>query len=320
MVEKQTNLSVIVPLYNEQENLPILHDRLTKVLAGFCHYEILLVDDGSSDDTASIIQQLAQTDPHVKPILLKRNFGQTAAMMAGIDHSSGEILVPLDGDLQNPPEEIPKLVAKLAEGYDVCSGWRKQRNDKWLSRKLPSKLANKVISKVSGVHLHDYGCTLKAYRRDVIEDTRLYGEMHRFIPIYASWSGARIVEIPVEHSPRIHGKSKYGIERTFKVLLDLLVIMFLRNYFSKPIYVFGGFGMLNFILSLGTFSLMLYYKLAEDTSFIQTPLPLLAVFFFLMGFFSILLGFLAEILIRTYHESQGKPAYLVRHSNPQENG
>lgn len=312
MKPQSIQLSVIIPLYNEQENILPLYERLTKTLAPYSSYEILFVDDGSTDQTAQNMARLEKQDSRVTPIYLKRNFGQTAAMMAGIDHSRGEILVSLDGDLQNPPEEIPKLLEKLEEGYDVCSGWRVNRSDKWLTRKLPSKAANKLISIVSGVPLNDYGCTLKAYRRDVMEDTRLYGEMHRFIPIYASWSGAKIVEIPVKHSPRTHGQSKYGIGRTFKVILDLMVIKFLSSYASKPIYVFGGFGLLNFIASFAIFGLMLYYKLAEDLSFIQTPLPLLAVFFLLMGCFSILLGLLAELLTRTYHESQGKPAYLIR--------
>ncbi|MAZ66603.1 MAG: glycosyltransferase [Kangiellaceae bacterium] len=308
----QEKLSIIVPLYNEQDNVRLLHERLSATLQENYDYEVIYVDDGSADETARIILDIEASDQKSKAVLFKRNFGQTAAIMAGIDHATGEILVPLDGDLQNPPEEIPKLITKLQEGYDVCSGWRKDRKDDYLSRNLPSKIANLVISKVSGVHLNDYGCTLKAYRREVIEDAKLYGEMHRFIPIYASWSGARITEIPVDHHPRIHGKSKYGIERTFKVILDLLVIKFLGHYSSKPIYIFGGFGLVNFALSFITFFAMLYYKIWGGKSFIATPLPLIAIVFFLMGFFSILLGLLAEIIMRTYHESQNKPSYLIK--------
>lgn len=306
-------LSIIIPLFNEEKNIEELHRNITGVLKPMNRkYEIILVDDGSSDDTVEKIKILAASDHHTKAVCLRRNFGQTAAMMAGIDHSIGEIIIPMDGDLQNSPDDIPNLLEKLEQGYDVCSGWRKDRKDKKLSRRLPSQIANYIISKISGVPLHDYGCSLKAYRREVLADVKLYGEMHRFIPIYASWSGARITEIPVSHYPRIHGTSNYGIGRTFKVILDLLVVKFLSDYSTKPIYIFGGFGLLNILMSIISFMFMLYLKFFDNTSFISTPLPLLSVFFFIMGFLCVLLGLLAELLVRIYHESQDKPVYMIR--------
>lgn len=306
-------LSIVIPLYNEEDNVEQLHKNITEVLQPMNRqYEVILVDDGSSDTTVEKLKELAEADKQTKAICLRRNFGQTAAMMAGIDHSTGEIIIPMDGDLQNSPEDIPNLLEKIEQGYDVCSGWRKDRKDKKFSRRLPSQIANYIISKISGVALHDYGCSLKAYRRDVLKDVKLYGEMHRFIPIYASWSGAKITEIPVTHYPRIHGTSNYGIGRTFKVILDLLVVKFLSDYSTKPIYIFGGFGLLNILMSIISFSFMVYLKFFESTSFISTPLPLLSVFFFIVGFLCVLLGLLAELLVRIYHESQSKPTYMIR--------
>jgi glycosyltransferase involved in cell wall biosynthesis len=235
-------------------------------------------------------------------------------MMAGIDFSSGDVLVPMDGDLQNDPRDIPLLLAKLEEGYDVCSGWRKDRKDHALRRDLPSRIANLLISAISGVHLHDYGCSLKAYKKEVIKGVKLYGEMHRFIPIYASWEGARVTEVPVSHHRRIHGRSNYGIERTVKVLLDLIVVKFFSKYAQKPIYVFGSFGILNLILAVCAAVASLYYKFFGSKSFIATPLPLLFVMCTVTGIMCILMGLMAEILIRTYHESQHKPVYLVLES------
>ena len=231
-----------------------------------------------------------------------------------IDFASGEVIVPMDGDLQNDPSDIPRLVARVEEGYDVCSGWRKDRKDNFFKRTIPSLIANKLISRFSGIKLHDYGCSLKAYKKEIIRDMKLYGEMHRFIPIYASWQGAKITELPVTHHPRTQGKSKYGIERTFKVILDLLFVVFFITLSSKPSYIFGGFGFFNFLMSFVSFFVMVYLKYFDNTSFIQTPLPQLAVLFFLMGFISILMGFIAEILIRTYYESQGKPTYSIKSS------
>jgi len=232
--------------------------------------------------------------------------------MAGIDHAAGDIIVSIDADLQNDPDDIPVLLAKLAEGYDVVSGWRKSRKDAKFRRTFLSRVANRLISRLSGVRLNDYGCTLKAYRADVVKGIRLYGEMHRFIPIYASWMGARVVEVPVAHNPRRFGQSKYGLERIMKVLLDLLVVKFLDRHFVKPIYVFGGFGLFSLMLSSLSTAMLLYLKFVKGLSMILTPLPLLAAMTFLVGFMSILMGFLAEMLVRTYFESQGRAAYLVR--------
>jgi glycosyltransferase involved in cell wall biosynthesis len=231
--------------------------------------------------------------------------------MAGIDYSSGDVLIPMDGDLQNDPRDIPKLLAKLQEGYQVCSGWREDRKDHPLKRNLPSRVANRLISAISGVHLHDYGCSLKAYRREVIKGVKLYGEMHRFIPIYATWQGARVAEIPVAHHPRIHGKTKYGLERTFKVILDLIVVKFLAQYAQKPIYVFGTFGLFSLFVAFIAAMAALYYKIFGDKSFIETPLPLIFVMASITGIMCILMGLLAEIIMRTYYESQGKPVYLI---------
>ena len=306
-------VSIVIPIYNEKDNIGYFYEKITKALdKPAFSFEIIFVNDGSTDFSDRKLKAVALQDSKVKVIELRRNFGQTAAMMAGIDYSSGDIIITMDGDLQNDPEDITKLIEKLDEGYDVCSGWRKYRKDNWFSRVLPSKMANFLISKISRVPLKDYGCTLKAYRRDVIKDVRLYGEMHRFIPIYAAWQGANVCEIPVTHHARKHGKSKYGINRTFKVILDLMVIKFLGSYSQKPIYVFGGFGLFNFVLSFLSFALMIYYKYCGGKTFVETPLPQLVVLFFLMGFMSVLMGLIAEIQMRTYYESQNKPPYLIR--------
>lgn len=306
-------ISIIIPVFNEEKNIEGIFDRIRNALDGNTpDYEVIFVNDGSTDATSEKLGEIAARDNRFGVVEFRRNFGQTAAMMAGFDYASGDIIVPMDGDLQNDPADIPRLVEKIGEGYDVCSGWRKNRKDAFFLRILPSLGANWLISRLSGVSLHDYGCTLKAYRREVVEGIRLYGEMHRFIPIYASWQGARIIEIPVAHHARTQGKSKYGIERTFKVILDLMVVMFFKTLASKPIYIFGSFGIGNILLSFLGFFLMVYYKFWGGTTFIETPLPQLVVMFFLVGFISILMGFLAEILMRTYHESQGKPIYLVK--------
>lgn len=307
------HLSIVAPVYNEEASLGELHGRLTEVLERSGRsYEIILVDDGSRDSSAAILEQLASRDPRCKALILKRNFGQTAALMAGIDHARGEIIVSIDADLQNDPNDIPRLLEKLEEGYDVCSGWRKERKDAQLTKVLPSRIANRLISLVSGVELRDYGCTLKAYRREVLEGVRLYGEMHRFIPIYASWMGASVTELPVNHLPRQHGRSNYGLERIFKVLLDLIVIKFLSSYSHRPIHLFGGFGIASLLLGVLSFFYMLWLKFAHGASFVQTPLPTLSVFFLLSGILFISIGLLAELLIRTYHESRGTPTYMVK--------
>jgi len=307
------DVSVIAPVYNESESLAALYEQIRKTLESEgLRWELVLVNDGSTDGTPAALDQLAASDSRVKVVHFRRNYGQTAAMMAGIDFASGEIIVAIDADLQNDPTDIPHLLAKLREGFDVCSGWRKARKDQALRRNLPSRIANKIISAVSGVRLHDYGCSLKAYRREVVKGVRLYGEMHRFIPIYASWLGARVTEIPVNHSPRVHGKSNYGLERIFKVLLDLMVVKFLFHYAQKPIYVFGGVGLASMAISGLLAAYAIYLKIFEGQSFIRTPIPLLVVFTAMTGVVCVLMGLLAEILMRTWHESQNKTVYEVR--------
>lgn len=307
------SLSVTVPVHNEFENLPILCDKVRAALDKLgLDWELILVDDGSTDGSTERIEQLAASDPRIKAVILRRNLGQTAAMMAGFDHASGDVIVPMDGDLQNDPEDIGPMLEKLQEGYDVVSGWRKDRQDNFVKRNLPSIMANRLISLVSGVRLHDFGCSLKAYRRDVIKGVRLYGEMHRFLPIYASWHGARITELVVSHHARKHGKSKYGLERVIKVLLDLMVVKFLDRHMQKPMYIFGGVGVLFIAASFSSGLYALWLKLFAKTSLIQTPLPMLAATTGMVGVLCILMGLLAEITTRTFYESQGKPVYLVR--------
>jgi len=306
-------ISVIVPAKNEAQNLPVLLERLFPVLHGLGRsFEVIVVNDGSTDDSLRVLRALAAIHPELRAIDLARNYGQTAAMMAGFDHSSGDIIVPIDADLQNDPADIPKLLAKLEEGYDVVSGWRKNRRDAAIRRNFVSRVANGLISRISGVHLHDYGCTLKVYRRSVIGGVRLYGEMHRLVPIYAAWYGARITELPVTHSPRLHGKSNYGLERILKIVLDLMVVRFLDRWIGKPIYVFGGFGALWFLVAALSAAYMFYLKFFENLSMILTPLPLLVAMSIMMGVTSICIGLVAEIVVRTYFESQGKSIYHTR--------
>jgi glycosyltransferase involved in cell wall biosynthesis len=306
-------LSVIVLVYNEAESIEPLHAELIGVLDGLgTSYEVLYVDDGSSDGGGERMAELAVRDPHVRVVKFRRNFGQTAAVQAGIDHSRGDILIFMDGDLQNDPHDIPTLLAKIDEGYDVASGWRKNRKDH-ASRVLPSKIANWIISRVTGVPLNDFGCTLKAYRRDVIQDVKLYGEMHRFIPVYASWVGARITEIPVNHRQRSYGRSKYSLSRTSRVLLDLITVKLLGSYSTKPIYFFGfaAFGL--WTLALIAAAIVVVQRLLPPYPYAHdNPLLLLAVFLAIVGVQFILMGLLAELSIRTYHESQTKAVYVVR--------
>ena len=316
MAEPRTagrKLSIVVPIYNEKGSIATLCEHLLVVLDQIASpFEIILVKDGSTDGSQAALREAAARRREIKVVELKRNSGQTAAMMCGIDHASGEIIIPIDADLQNDPEDIPVLLAKMDEGFDVVSGWRKDRKDARLRRNLVSRIANSIISFVSGVRLHDHGCTLKAYRLDVLDGVRLYGEMHRFIPIYASWMGARVTEVPVRHHPRTHGASHYGLERILKVVLDLIVVKFLDRHFMKPIYVFGGFGLLCLLVSGIAGLWALYLKFVDGLSLIQTPLPLLAVMTFITGFMCILMGLLSEMLMRTYFESQGKVSYGVR--------
>jgi glycosyltransferase involved in cell wall biosynthesis len=310
--ENNQLLSVIVPVFNEIDNLDPLLDALLAVLVREDYrFEVVFVNDGSTDGSAEKLDAIAEREPRCKVVHFRRNFGQTAAMMAGLDYSTGDIVVPIDADMQNDPADIPKLLERLDEGYDLVSGWRQNRKDAKLTRNLPSWVANKLISRISGVRLSDYGCTLKAYRRSVVSDLKLYGEMHRFLPIYASWSGARTTEIPVRHHPRVHGESKYGLKRILKVPLDLVVVKFLSSYAQRPIYVFGGFALLSGFGAFITFGFMVFYKFWGGKSFIATPLPVLVAMFVLMGFISLLMGLIAELLVRTYHESQDKKTYLV---------
>ncbi len=305
-------ITITVPIYNEEQNIAPLYEKVCAAMLELGRsWELVLVNDGSRDGSATALDAIAVRDPHVTVVHFPRNYGQTAAMMAGLDHARGDIIVPMDGDLQNDPCDIGRLIAKLEEGHDVVSGWRKDRQDHAIRRNLPSRLANTLISRVSGVHLHDYGCSLKAYRREILEGVKLYGEMHRFVPIYAAWNGARVTEIPVQHHPRVHGESKYGMERVIKVLLDLMVVKFLFRYSGKPIYVFGGFGLLSMLMALIAGLWAIGLKLFSGTSLIQTPLPLLAVFLGAVGVLSILMGLLAEMLNRTYHESQAKSVYKI---------
>ena len=307
------NLSVIIPVYNEQENLPMLYEALLKALEPLpVAWDVILVDDGSRDGSLKVLEQLAAKDQRLRVVSLRRNFGQTAAIAAGIDHSDGEVIVLMDADLQNDPADIPMLLQKIEEGYDVVSGWRAKRKDAYITRTLPSNLANGLISWVTGVHLHDYGCTLKAYRREVITGFRLYGEMHRFIPVYASSYGARIIELPVNHNPRKFGKTKYGLERTVKVILDLFTVKFLSSFGNKPIYLFGGTGLGLIALSAAVLFYLFVRRVGFGVSVLASPLFQIATMVAIMGFQSMLMGLIAELQVRTYHESQGKPTYTVR--------
>lgn len=308
------DLSVISPVYNEEESVALLHEAVSKALSPLdLNWELVLVDDGSSDGSLAKLDMLAEKDPqHVRVVQLRRNFGQTTAIAAGIDYSIGEIIVLIDADLQNDPADIPMMLEKIRSGYDVVSGWRVNRQDTFITRTLPSRLANGLISWVTGVHLHDYGCTLKAYRREVITGFRLYGEMHRFIPAYAKWVGASIIEVPVQHHPRRFGKAKYGLERTMKVVLDLFTVKFLNSFASKPIYLFGGLGMILFLAAVIVMLILIGLRIFAGEHMIRSPLLILSVMLVILGFQSILQGLIAELLMRTYHESQQKLTYTVR--------
>ncbi len=307
------DISIVVPVLNEEESLPLLHQRLTEVLApsGY-RYEIILVDDGSTDGSFEIMRRLQAQDEHLRVVRFRRNYGQTAAFAAGFDRARGDVVITLDADLQNDPADIPALLARMAEGYDVVSGWRVDRQDRFLDRRLPSLLANGLIRLATGVHIHDYGCSLKAYRREVLADIRLYGELHRFIPALAHAAGARVTEIPVRHHPRRYGRTKYGLSRTIKVLLDILAVRFLMSFSTRPIHIFGLLGLGSLLIG----GVLLLYLAVVRLFLLQPigdrPLTLLAVLLTMLGVQLITSGLLAELVSRTYYESQGKPIYTVR--------
>ena len=312
LMTSHLDLSVVVPLYNEEESLPHLVEQLLQALRPSGErFELVLVNDGSSDDTARVLEQLSGEVPELVAVLLRKNYGQTAAMAAGFDAACGEVIVSLDGDLQNDPSDIPMLLSKLREGYDLVSGWRHQRQDAAIQRKLPSKIANRLIGRVTGVRLHDYGCSLKAYRREVLADMRLYGELHRFLPALAFIEGARITEVKVNHRARQFGSSKYGIDRTFRVLMDLLTVWFMKRFLTRPMYVFGFGGLIAIAASLIASTYLLMIKVMGG-DIANRPLLTLAVVLGLAGIQLFCFGLLGELLIRTYHESQGRPIYRIR--------
>ncbi len=315
-MEKQS-VSVVVPAYNEAESLPIFYERVTEVLDALGRdYEIVIVDDGSRDNTYEVLEALAAKDSRVKAIGFRNNFGQTAALAAGIDAATGEIIVLIDSDLENDPADIPRLLAKIEEGHDVVSGWRQNRwKNEFITRKLPSMGANMLISKITGVHLNDFGCTLKAYRAEVVKSIPLYGEMHRFIPAYAKKTGGRITEIPVNHSPRQFGKSNYGFSRLFRVLPDLLLYKFLEKYMNRPMHFFAYAGFWSFFLSFAILVAAVFFRFAYGVSLIQTPLPTLSGVLLIIGVQFFLMGIVSEMLMRTYYESQKKKPYVIKRTS-----
>jgi glycosyltransferase involved in cell wall biosynthesis len=311
---QSVEVSVVIPLLNEQDNIRALYDQLTKALGGVHNYELIFVDDGSTDDSFKILSELHKADDRVRVIRFRKNFGQTAALSAGFAHSQGQVVIAIDCDLQNDPADIPQMIEQLHKGYDVVSGWRKKRYDNAITRLIPSMTANWLIAKITGVQLHDFGCTLKAYRREILAETRLYGEMHRFIPVLASWSGAKICEMVVNHRPRTAGVAKYGIGRTWKVMLDLITVKFLGSFSTKPIYIFGGLGFACAAGAIFMGLIMLYQKFlaAQELPLNRNPLLILTAVLIMSTVQFILMGLLAELLVRTYHESQNRPTYVIR--------
>lgn len=311
--ERNVDVSIVIPLYNEVDSLEMLYERVLPLLDDWDRcYELILVDDGSRDGTRDMLRELHAQDNRVQVVLLRRNFGQTAAFTAGFDHANGDVIVTMDGDLQNDPADIPMLLDKMEEGYDIVSGWRIDRQDKLVTRKLPSQAANKLISKLTGVELHDYGCSLKAYKRDVIEGINLYGEMHRFIPALASWMGVKVAEVPVNHSARQFGESKYGLGRIVRVVLDLMTVKFLLDYATRPIQIFGLIGLGSLLLGSGLGAYLTTIRLFFDQAIGGRPLVILAALLIMIGVQLIIMGLLGEIMVRTYHETQNKPIYAVR--------
>lgn len=312
-MNKQVDVSIVVPLYNEEGNVQELYRELRSVLDRHSYtFEILFINDGSTDRTADLLKEMSSSDPHVVVVNFRRNFGQTAAMSAGFDYSRGDIVITMDGDLQNDPADIPEFLEKINEGFDVVAGWRYKRQDPFLSRRLPSMIANRIISWITGVKLHDYGCTLKAFRKDVAENIRLYGEMHRFIPAIASAIGISIAEVRVNHRPRQRGKSKYGISRTFRVILDLITVKFLLSYSHRPLHVFGLIGMLSFCLGTLISFVLILQRQIYDMPMADRPLLLLSILLVFIGIQFVTFGLISELQIRTYHESQNKPIYYVK--------
>ena len=322
MDRKSPQISVVVPVLNEQDNIEPLYEQITQTLDDKYKYEIIFVDDGSSDNSFAILSRLQKTDSKVCVIRFRKNFGQTAALSAGFTHARGNIIAAIDADLQNDPADIPKMIDKLEEGFDVVSGWRKKRHDKVITRLVPSKIANWLISKITGVKLHDYGCTLKAYRKEILAEIKLYGEMHRFIPALASWSGARIAEMQVNHRPRTAGSAKYGLERTLKVLLDLITVKFLLSFSTKPIQLFGGWGFLALFLGGASGIVVVLMKILKSVDMTGNPLLYLTILLLVIGVQFIFMGLLAELLVRTYHESQNRPTYVIKEilESPAETG
>ncbi len=312
MKNKQLELSVVVPLLDEEGNLAVLYEEITQVLNGKFDYEIIFVDDGSRDSSLDILEDIARNDPRVQVLVFRRNFGQTAALSAGFHHANGKLIAALDADLQNDPKDIPAMIDKLNQGYDIVSGWRKDRKDNHLRRNLPSRLANWLIKKITNVPIHDSGCTLKVYKAEVLRETRLYGEMHRFIPALAQWSGANVGEMVVNHRKRMSGKAKYGLNRTFKVLLDLITVKFLNSFSTKPLYIFGLLGGVSLIGSGISFIALLYHKFVMGLSMNRNPLLIISAMLFMATIQFIMMGLLAELQVRTYHESQNRPTYVLR--------
>lgn len=305
-------LSIVIPFYNEEENIRLMYDDILRNIEGKYEFEILMIDDGSTDRGYIILEDIAKKDTRVRVIKFNRNYGQTAALSAGFDFAQGDIIIPMDGDLQNDPCSIPILLSKLNEGYDAVSGWRKERKDAFMTKKAVSWIANYIISKITGIYLHDYGCTLKAYRRATIKSIHLYGEMHRFIPAYIAWNGGKITEVIVNHRPRMYGSTKYDIRRILKVVLDLLTVKFLMDYSTRPMHFFGGAGFILFMLGFFAGSIAIALKVVGYANFNRTPLPLMTIFFLLLGVQFILMGLLAEILVRIYFESNNRKIYKVQ--------
>jgi glycosyltransferase involved in cell wall biosynthesis len=315
------DISIVIPVFNEEKSISSLYSEIKKVLDGYGkRYEVIFVDDGSWDRSFEILKELANMDEKVKTIQFRRNFGQTAALAAGFNVAMGKIIIPMDGDLQNDPRDIPKLISKIDDGWDVVSGWRRRRRDPLFKRRLPSFFANMLISWITGIRLHDYGCTLKAYRAEVLKGIKLYGEMHRFLPALVSWQGARVTEVEVQHHPRRYGDSKYGLSRIFKVILDLITVKFILSYSTKPSYLFGGIGLFLFFGGMISGGVVIFQKIFLSKSMIESPLLHLTVMLITLAVLFVLNGLLAELSIRTYHESQNKPTYLIRQTLNIEDG